>query len=214
MSLYANLLEGVQMRDEQSVTDLLLQFEPAIKNLSSTLHYEEAKTDLIIVFLELVNGIDIQRFRAANNKQIASYIHKHLKNRALNLLRKHKATCKLYAKLDVELDLDRLVEPNTPDMESRIFISELFKSLAPRQREALVRKVVYGFFDNEIAEQLGGITKRAANRLIIRALRNLRKKLTEDESATVEKQTPGVNPRKSTKAGNRPHRAHYLRKGM
>jgi len=174
MALYA-LLEGAQREDNQSTVDILSHFHPTIKKLSHSLHYEEAETDIIISFLELINSIDLKKFRKADDRQIASYIHKYLKNRSLNLFRRYRAKYEPYT----EINYDILTDQNAPDIESKVFISMLLSSLVPLQREVVIRKFIYGFSDSEIAKQLG-VSRQAINRAKNRALENLRKILTED----------------------------------
>ena len=174
MRLYS-LLEGAQKKDKQSTADILSHFYPTIKKLGNGLHYEEAETDVIIVFLELINSMDIEKFYKADDEQISSYIHKHLRNRSFNLFRRYKAKYTPYT----QINYDILSDPNTPDLDNKLLISMLLKSLVPLQREVIIRKYIYGFSDSETAKQLG-VTRQAINKAKNRALNNLRKILTSD----------------------------------
>ncbi len=174
MGLYS-LIEAAQNKDKQSTVDILSHFHPTIKKLSNGLYYEEAETDLIIVFLELIKSMNIKRFSNADEKQIASFIHKYLKNKSLNLFRDNKTRYKPC----IEANYDLLEDKSIPNICNSLFISLLLDSLIPLQREVIVYKFVYGFSDKEIAKQLK-VSRQAINRIKNRALNNLRIILTKD----------------------------------
>lgn len=171
MSLYHQLREW-KNGNKEVVEDILALFHPTIRKLSSGLYYEEAETDMIIKFLELISKLDLRRFRDADDKQIFKYIHKYLRNRSLDLFRKHKSrdiSC-------IHVDCDLLIEQRNSYVENTVLISMLIASLNPFQREVITRKYIYGFSDREIAKQVGK-SRQAINRIRKKALRGIRKNL-------------------------------------
>ncbi|TCO70417.1 RNA polymerase sigma factor (sigma-70 family) [Marinisporobacter balticus] len=174
MELYA-LIEAAQKENKESTANIFSHFHPTIKKLSKGLHYEEAETDMIILFLELIKNINIENFYDADDKQIASFIHKYLRNRSLDLFRKYELRHTPW----IEMNYDILSDENTPDIESTVFISMLLNALIPLQRQVILRKFIYGFSDAEIAKQLG-VSRQAINRIKNRALDNLKKILIKD----------------------------------
>lgn len=169
MELY-DLLKRAKNNDQDATYEIIKDFDGTLKKLSNSLYHEEAQTDLIIELLKLIKHIDIEKFKDSNNKQIAKYIHMHLRTKALNLLKKYRNKCKDYMEINHEIVADE----NIADIESVVLTSILINSLVKQQREIITMKFVYGFSEKDIAQVLG-ISRQAVNRVKNRALNNLRK---------------------------------------
>ena len=168
---YFDLLVRVQSGDKQAEEELWLEFRPAIENLCRCPDYEEEETDLNIFFLKLTRGMKLHKFRGADNKQIAGYIHKCLAN-ALSDLRSHY---KAPNKLPLEISANWLTNQDPFEVVAvRILAAQLLQSLTPRQRQVLLGKYD-GHSNAAIAAQLGGITSQAVGGLKRRATRKLKK---------------------------------------
>jgi len=189
MELY-DLLERAKNNDKDASYEIIKDFGGTLKKLSNSLHYEEAETDLIIELLKLIQSIDIRKFRDSSHKQIAKYIHMHLKKRALNLLRNKEKRIGDF----VEIDYDILADTNTADIESTVLTSILIESLVKQQQDVIIMKFIHGFSEKDIAKILG-ISRQAVNRTKNRALENLRKLLIEDGGEVIG----GKNNRNSCK---------------
>jgi RNA polymerase sigma factor (sigma-70 family) len=174
MDLYA-LLCNSQKGDEEATKELFLDFYPAIKNLSKKISYEEAETDLTISFLEFIKRIDIGKFFYKDKKEIAKFINVFLKNKSVDLFRKHV----LRQEELVEINYDLLKDPSNGDFISNIFVSELIEKLPLRQRQVIVKKFIFEFSDIEIANQLQ-ISRQAVNSIKRRALNRLKKILADE----------------------------------
>lgn len=124
MELY-DLLKKAKGNDRDAVYEIIKDFDSALKKLSRCLHHEEAETDLIIELLKRIKTIDMKRFEHLTHKQIAKYIHKHLKKRALDLLRKYKQRFKEYGKINCDL----IPYETIGNAENRILLSILIQSL-------------------------------------------------------------------------------------
>lgn len=175
MKLYY-LLEKAQNGDQESLIALYLDFLPAIKNHARRLGYAEAETDLIIAFLEIVDSIDIRKFSNASNrdKQIAGFINRVLKNKSVNLFKKHVEKYKP----PVSLDYDLLQDQKVHNFDNDVCISMLVEALPPLQREIIKKKFIDGFTEKQIAKTLG-VTKITVSRNKNKGLHNLRTKLLE-----------------------------------
>ncbi|WP_353093995.1 sigma-70 family RNA polymerase sigma factor [Tissierella praeacuta] len=126
-------------------------FSATLKKLSNSLYYEEAETDLIIELLKLIKNMDIRKFRDSNHKQIAKYIHIHLRKRTLNLLRNRKKELSDF----MEINHDILADTSETNIESTVLISILIKSLIKKQQDIIIMKFIHGLSEKDIAKILG-----------------------------------------------------------
>lgn len=168
MNLY-QAISASQLGDKKATSDLYLDFSDTIKKLSRNIDYEESETDLIISFLELIKEMDIDSFRNKDNRQLAKFIHIHLKNRAVDIFRKYVVK----KKMTVSINYDLLCNDSYVDFDRNIFISELLDGLPINQRKVIILKYIYEFSDTDIAKQLG-VSRQAINSTKNRALKNLR----------------------------------------
>ena len=173
MGLYY-LLERAQKGDEEAVIELFFKFRPTIKNLGKKLNYEEAEADLIIIFLEAIKKVDLRGFHVKSDGAIVNYLYFFLKNRSVNLFKKH-----VLRKIETtELELDIIADNAACTVDDKIFVSMLLNSLQPMQREVIKRKFLQESTDKGIALSLG-VSRQAVNRTKNRGLNNLRKILWE-----------------------------------
>lgn len=174
MELY-DLLNRAKNNDKDALYEIIKDFEGTIKKLSNNLYYDEAETDLIIELMSLIKNIDIRKFRDSSHKQIAKYIHIHLKKRALNLLRNRKKELNYF----IEINYDILSDTSESNIEDTVLISILIKSFPKKQQDIIIMKFIYGLSETDIAKILG-ISRQAVNKLKNRALNNLRKFFLEE----------------------------------
>jgi RNA polymerase sigma factor (sigma-70 family) len=168
MDLY-NLIRDSQLGDTNSTSNLYLDFSNTIKKLSKNIDYEEAETDLIISFLDLIKEIDIDSFKDKDNKQLAKFIHTYLRNKAVDLFRKYV----MKKKIVIGINYDLLCDNSHVDFDNNIFISSLLDSLPEKQRKIIILKYIYGFSNIEIAKLLK-VSRQAINNVKNRALKNLK----------------------------------------
>ncbi|SHK41784.1 RNA polymerase sigma factor [Tepidibacter formicigenes] len=178
MELY-DLLQRAKNNDKDAAYEIIKDFNPTLKKLSNSLHHEEAETDLIIELLKLIQ-IDIAKFNNSNNKQIAKYIHIHLKKRTLDLLKSNENKFKEY----LEINHDILADESIVDIEISVLTSILIESLVSQQRDIITMEFIHGFSEKDIARILG-ISRQAVNRTKNRALKNLRKIYIEDGGESI-----------------------------
>lgn len=192
MELY-NLLKRAKNNDKNATYEIIKDFNPTLKKLSNSLHHEEAETDLIIELLKLIHCIDIAKFNNSNNKQIAKYIHIHLRKRSLDLLKSNENKFKDF----MEINHDILADENIGDIEVTVLTSILIKSLVSQQRDIITMEFIHGFSEKDISKILG-ISRQAVNRTKNRALKNLRKIYIEDGGELIG----GKNNRNSIQSRN------------
>jgi RNA polymerase sigma factor (sigma-70 family) len=169
MDLY-DALNRARKDDQDAVCEIIKDFSNTLKKISNGLHYEEANTDMIIELLKIIKSIDIKKFKDSSNKQIAKYIHIHLKKRSLNLLKAKEN--KIFDYLEINYDI--LADNTMSDIESMVCISMLIELLAKQQKNIIIMEFIHGYSEKQIAEMLG-ISRQAVNRTKNRALNNLRR---------------------------------------
>jgi RNA polymerase sigma factor (sigma-70 family) len=175
MGLY-HLLENAKQEDEESIVLILSKFYPAIKKMSKKLNYDEAETDIIIAFLEMIQKVELNKFYLKNDGAIVNYIYFLLKNKSADLFKKNV----LQKIKTTELKLDIIADDAVTGTDNKVFVSMLINFLPRMQREVIKKKFIQGFSDKEIGFSLG-ISRQAVNRAKNRGLNNLRKKLEEME---------------------------------
>ena len=172
MASYFDLLVRIQTGDKQAKGELYEKFKRTIKKLCRYPVYEDEENDLNEFFVALTNRMDLKKFKGANDKQIAGYIHRCLKNERNDLRAKYEAE----NSHNSGINIDRLYNQSAPDVvDDSIAQSELLNSLPLRQRKVLIRRYHEGYSIREISVQLNGITPQAVNRLKKRAKNNLEK---------------------------------------
>lgn len=167
-SLYETISE-IQNGDNEKIIDVINEFELTIKKFSIKLHYEEAETDLIIAFIEMIRSINLNKFDSDNKGAIVNYIYNTMKNKHVDLFRKHVQR----RKEEVEINLDIIADTEEFNMESGIFMENLLSNLTNRERIIVKEKYIKDHSDIEIAEKLH-ITRQAVNKARNKALGKLR----------------------------------------
>ena len=147
MELY-DLLKKAKDNDKDAAYEIIKDFDGALKKLSKSLHHEEAETDLIIELLELIKTIDMEIFKHSTHKQIAKYIHMHLKKRTVDLFRAHKNKIKEH----VEINYDLIPDETVGGIENDIATSILIQSLVKQQRDIIILEFIQGFSEKDISK--------------------------------------------------------------
>lgn len=167
-----DLVKSAQLNDEASLVELIMKFKPLISKLSKKLIYEEAETDLIIEFINIILNINLNNFNHHNDGALVSYFHLTLKRKGIDLFR--KSIKKLDEDLEINLDIIQ-VEDDSKQVISRLFAEELLENacLSSKQRLILTEKYINDLSDNEIGTKLN-ISRQAVNGLKRKAIENLR----------------------------------------
>lgn len=154
--------------DKQSMYLLLQQFRSLINKYSRVLKYEEAKTDIIIAFIEMIKVIDLDKLQ--HDGEIVNYIHKTMKNKKVDLFRKN-----ILSKTNNELVIneDIIADDNVNYIESNIMINDILDKLSKKQRIVLKRKLFFHYSDRDIAEDLK-ISRQAVNRIKNRGIKKIK----------------------------------------
>lgn len=167
-SLY-ELIKMAQLGDRNCVLELINKFKPLIKKLIRRLNYEEAETDLIILFIQLIQTLNLNKFTRLSEGALVKYIYNSLTNRCIDLFRKYV----LKKTEELELNLDTL--QTEIDMDADMFINELLNLNILTEQQKLILKKFYisEYSDSEIAKMLN-ISRQAVNKTKNRGIKTLR----------------------------------------
>lgn len=174
MDLYYTL-QKAQKGDEEAILKIIDKFKPTICKFKKKLNYEEAETDLIIILLETIKKIPMEKFYKRNDGIIINYIYFSLKNRSTKLF--YKTIKKIKT---IELDENIIVDTKIQSTDSSIFIYELIKKLSKIQREVIIYNILYGYTIVEISNMFH-ISRQAVHSAKNRGLKKLKNVLINEE---------------------------------
>lgn len=171
MELY-NLIKSSQTNDKDALMEMIKRYKPLICKLSRKLQYEEAETDVTIMFIELIKHLDLRKFNAQDEGRLVSYIAICMNSKNIDLFRKH-----IRNKIEVlEIDTDVLGEKGIDDnIISKLCFKELLNipSLTEIQKNILIEKFMFDKSDMEIAKEFK-ISRQSVNRTVNRGLQNIK----------------------------------------
>lgn len=171
MELYS-LIKLSQTNDKDALMEIIKRYKPLICKLSRKLQYEEAETDVTIMFIELIKHLDLNKFNLEDEGRLVSYIIVCMNSKNIDLFRK-------YIKNKIELlqiDTDILGEK---DMDNNVISQICFKellsipSLTQVQKDILKEKFMFDKSDTEIAKEFN-ISRQSVNRTLNRGLQNIK----------------------------------------
>lgn len=171
MELY-NLIKSSQTDDKDALMEIIKRYKPLICKLSKKLNYEEAETDVTIVFIELIKHMDLSKFSLNDEGRIVSYITICMNSKNVDLFRKHIKNRIDLLEIDVDIIGEQCIDDN---IVSKICVKELLNipSLTKTQKTLLREKFMLGKSDIEIAKELN-ISRQSVNRALNRGLQNIK----------------------------------------
>ena len=117
------LIKKASNGDEESLVRLLDKFDPLISKYSYQLPYEEAKTDLIIFFIEMIRNFKVKNID--HNGQAVNYISKAIYHKKIDLYRKYLKN----TKEEISINFNILANKDNYEKDTIIFIKTILKSL-------------------------------------------------------------------------------------
>lgn len=171
----ADLLARLRGGDHAAFDAIFRQwYEPVVRSANRVLHdpgvAEELSQD---IFLELWR----RRESLAPDSSVAGYLLQAVRNRALNHLRHLQVQRKSAVYVEALSEPAEHADAETQAGELRDAIRDAIESLPPRTREVFLMSRERNLRYSEIAEQLG-VTVKAVEANMSRALRQLREKLS------------------------------------
>lgn len=172
--MFDNLYQRIRKcknNDKEELSSLINEFDRVISKYSRKLAYEDAKHDMIIEFIQIINKIPIDDIKfKKDEKYIMSYITTSLKNNFLKLKSKHYK----YSELKILDELDLILEGEDDENINDCIVYDYFKALSTKERK-VVEEIVFNCKSiKEISEYLH-ISRQAVNKIKIKAFDKLRK---------------------------------------
>ena len=172
----SELLARIRTGDRQAFERLFRQWYPrlcdwAFRLLESRDGAEDAVQE---VFVAMWQG----RERLTEAQSLPAYLHRAVRNRALNQIRQQKTAGRLLAMFDTEPEIAPDAETGLADGELDAVYRAALAELAPRGREIFLLSREQGLTYSQIAATLG-ISVKTVETMMGRALRALRARLGE-----------------------------------
>jgi RNA polymerase sigma factor (sigma-70 family) len=166
-NILCELTKKSQTGCQESMLAIIVKFTPLINKYCRKLNYDGAETDLIITLIETIKYIQKNDI-ISSEKQIVGYIATSIKNKYIQLSKKHGNIIKT----ELPLDFDKNHTLHV-DIYDNILIYELLDNLTVLQREVITKKFIKDMSDVEIAKSLN-ISRQAVNKIKCRALKKLK----------------------------------------
>lgn len=170
-----DVIKLAQMNNKESMQSLIDKFMPIILKYEYKLRYVEARTDLIIEFIQLIDKMDLSKFDSEKEGTLVVYINKALFNRSINLFKKNIINGKQSSEICIDIIPDRGVEDNNFD---NFLVREILSKeiITDKQKGILVNRYLRDKSDAEIACDLK-ISRQAVCENRTRAISKLREYL-------------------------------------
>jgi DNA-directed RNA polymerase specialized sigma subunit len=171
ISLY-EMVKRAKSGDEQSLEYLILKFDPIINSISRKLNMECAKTDMVIFFIKLIKGMNIENIKNLSDGALVKYVEISLRRKYIKMNNKDSI-------IEVELnDVFNSHNNEYTEIEFKIFLDEIEnkKVINKKQNYVLLEKYFNQNTEQEIADELK-ISRQAVNKMNRLAIKNIREYL-------------------------------------
>lgn len=166
--------------DEKEMMELINKFNPLLKKYAAKLNYEDAYSDILLYFIELIKSFNLNHISCLKDAAAVSYINVSIKNFYCKKLQK-------IIKMKKEIVLSSLTEEQKYYAEAQlakedkedIFVKvDIQKMLSRNEYRIIYLIYVEGYTAAEIAET-SGRTRQAVNQFKHRALRKIKNALAD-----------------------------------
>ena len=160
---------NAQKNHEEDLLCLINDFVPLIKKYASKMSSEDAFADLRLEFIEIILGIDTERFANYAEPQILSYIKTSVYNAYIKLSKKK---CNYENNTFPVEDIRDEIEKSHYDEYENVFLEDLKKYLSGNEFDVIYKHFFCGLTINDIA-LIKGVSRQAVNQVKARAIKKL-----------------------------------------
>lgn len=160
---------NAQKNHEEALLSLVNDFVPLIKKYATKMNSEDAFADLRLEFIEIILGIDTERFANYVEPQILSYIKTSVYNSYIKLSKKK---CDYENNTFPTEDIRDEIEKAHYDEYENIFLEDLKKYLTENEFDVIYKHFFCGVTINDIAS-IKGVSRQAVNQVKTRAIKKL-----------------------------------------
>lgn len=170
-----NLIQLSKDGDDSAILQLVEKFNPLLKKYAFKLSYEDAYNDLLLDFLILLNGINIQNIQQKNEAGIVSYICTCVRNSYIKKIQslqqqKHIISFSAFGESS-EYILDSVSYGEIP--HAKIEFSLMKEVLTEQEWNIIIALFDFGYTPTELAQRIG-ISRKTLYKRRNNALKKLR----------------------------------------
>jgi RNA polymerase sigma factor (sigma-70 family) len=154
--LYKSIVE-YQNGNNEHVEELIEKFSPLLKKYAYKLKYEDALSDLILIFIETLNKIPIERFTKNDQGAIFNYLSHSIYNAYISLMKNYIR--RLNTHIYYEDEWNNIKSKEVP-VDTAIDIHDALEYLSEKEREVIMKSFFEGYRDVELAFMYG-VTRQA-----------------------------------------------------
>lgn len=181
MNMDKTILEMLQeaQNDPNAMYRLVTKFEPLVTKFAKRLNYEDAHSEITLLFIEKIQKIDCNRFKATDDYTLLKYIKKVVENISCDLSRGYISRLRMEIPVsNKSFEHGTLIKKQQSDClyndEYSLIIQDLLERLLTPYQVAVIKAIVLsGYPVNQVAKQYG-VTPEAITITKNRALKKLR----------------------------------------
>lgn len=160
---------NAQKNHEENLVMLINDFAPLLKKYAAKMNDEDAFADLRLEFIEIILGIDTEKFSNYVEPQILSYIKTSVHNAYIKLSKKK---CDYENNTFPVEDVRDELEKSHYDEYENIFLEDIKKYLTENEFDVIYKHFFCGFTVSDIA-LIKKVSRQAVNQVKTRAIKKL-----------------------------------------
>lgn len=162
-------IKGYRNENKEELNYLLDKFDLLINKYAKKLNYEDAKQDMILEFIKIIQKIPIENNEFKYNKYVIGYITTALKNNYILLSKKRSK----YQEFEIFSNLIIELSGENDKNISKCIVDDYLRYLSNKESNIIIELVIKGKTASQLAEEYN-ISRQAINQTKIRALDKLR----------------------------------------
>lgn len=176
-----DLIRKSQDGDESATLALVQKFNPLLKRYARKLSYEDALSDLVLDFLELLYNINLDGIRIGDERGVVAYVSSAVHSFYIKRLSAviHQLNIQSFSDLseDEQFYVESIsrVDDSLAESEFRFILS----TLTELESQVITSLYYSGYSVTEIAQKQK-VSRQAVNKTKIRALKKLRTIIEDD----------------------------------
>ncbi|MCL2828379.1 MAG: sigma-70 family RNA polymerase sigma factor [Oscillospiraceae bacterium] len=176
----SDTIRAVQNGDGESLLLLLKQFEPILNKYAWKLNldYDDAKQEMLLVFIALINSMILSSLRDSSNKALVSYIAKSVHNAYIHISKKNRSS-----------QNETSLEDSGHTWEARHFSSDAYMGVYIAELKTVLTEREFQVFQlhyledkpiDDMATKLG-VSRQNINQIKLKAIRKLKEFYRKDD---------------------------------
>lgn len=186
-SIYKNIVNA--QNDSEQMYQLIKKFDPLIRKYSYRLRYEDAYSDIVLLFIEKIQKVNLNTLKSTNDNSMLKYIKKLVQNISYNLYyhSTHTSVIPSFSLSEFEnSDLSGIKQKldcyySTTDECPIVTTDFLECNLTPYQAN-IIKYIFLKDYSIKQVSKIYGVSEEAITISKNRALKKLKKNLSPDSS--------------------------------